>query len=457
MLPNSFLYLYLLSSLTLLAPPSNQPGTPQSPAPDREVVFVRAERLILSPGHELENGALLIEDGRIVGVGSDLNAPDGALELSGRVVCAGFIDPWSSLSVDPMSVRDMGTNPAVRTSDAFDPWRETHLVTEALRGGVTSVRVQAGMSAAVGGLGSVLRLGDDGSTILLDDACVGATVGVTRQGRVDVFDRISEVDRLGGMIEKGRAYRESQVEYKHDLLEWQKSIAEKAKELEDDFKKAKKKRDKDVGKAKEGGKEYKEKRYKEGKKPKRPKYDAAAEVLARVAEGEVSFIVEIHRSAELRRLLARTKSFDRLRLVISGATEALDHVDELAERNIPTILWPAPLGSGGYGARDEYDEHDLALAGELARAGVPVLLGSGGSPHARELRMLAALAVSNGLDREAALASITTRPADVFDVAGKVGSLGVGMDADVLVFDGDPLDTTSKLLYCLSKGEVVAQ
>ncbi|MAB78426.1 MAG: hypothetical protein CMJ89_03640 [Planctomycetes bacterium] len=445
MLANLSLYLTVLAPTGLLA------YTPQTAG---DLVVVRAERLILTPGNELAPGVVLIEDGRIVGVGGDLATPEGARELSGKVACAGFIDPWSSLGLDPQSVRDNATNPAVRTADAVDPWHAPHLRLEALRGGVTSARVQAGISAPLGGIGVLLGLSEADSPILLEDACVSATLGVSRPRKVDIFDRISEVDRLVGLIEKGRAYRESQVEYNHEIEEWEKNVAEKEKELEEDFKKAKKKREKDLEKAEEKGSEFKEKRYREDKKPKRPKFDVVSEILARVAHGELTLVVEVHRSAELRRLLTNTADFDRLRLVIVGATEALDHVDALAERRIPTIVWPAPIGDV---RRDEYSEHDLSLAGELERAGVLVLLGGGGGPHARELRMLAALAVSQGLDRDGALAAITTRPARAFDVAGRVGALKSGMDADVLVFDGDPLDTTSKLLYCLSKGEVVVE
>ena len=456
MLPISFLYLILATPTSPNAPPTTQSAPEASDVlpVSRDVLVVRARRLILSPGSELQNGALRIEGGRIVEVGTDVATPAGARELTGEVACAGFIDPWSSLGLEPAAVADMQTDPATLTTDGVDPWHAPHLHAEALSGGVTSVRTQAGRTAPVGGIGCLLTVGDEGPVVLLEDACVSATVGLSRPKTMDVFDRIAEVDRLCGLIEKGRAYQESLIEYRHELEAWEKEIAEKEAELEDDFKKAKKKRDKDLEKAEEDGKEFKEKRYREDKKPKQPKYDPAAEVMARVTEGELPLVVEVHRSAELRRLLARTADFDRLRLVISGATEAAGHADELAARRIPAIVWPAPLGDG---RADEYAEHDLSLAGELARAGVTVLLGSGGEPHARELRLLAGLAASFGLDRDAALAAITQAPARVFDVSDRVGTLAEGMDADVLVLDGDPLEATSRILYCLSKGEVVGQ
>ena len=86
-----------------------------------------------------------------------------------------------------------------------------------------------------------------------------------------------------------------------------------------------------------------------------------------------------------------------------------------------------------------------------------VLIGSGGGPDARELRFLAALAVGHGLDREDALAAITTAPAQVFDVAARIGALAPGCSGDVLVFDGDPLDTRSGLRFVVASGTVVVQ
>ena len=89
--------------------------------------------------------------------------------------------------------------------------------------------------------------------------------------------------------------------------------------------------------------------------------------------------------------------------------------------------------------------------------GLEVLIGSGGGTEARDLRLLAALAVGHGLDREAALHAITLGPAEAFDVADRVGSLDRGKDADILVFDGDPLDSTSVLRVVVSDGRVVIE
>jgi len=423
------------------------------PSAEDPPVLIRAERVILRPGQELVNATLWIEDGVIVAIGTDLPAPEGARVIEGRVVCAGFIDAWSSLGLDPASAEDVNLSPGARTVDALDPFHLAEERSEALRAGVTAARAQAGRTAPFGGLGALVHTDPGFETpVVLADACLASTIGITRGRTGDVFDRLGEIDRLIGALDKGKKHRESRVQFEKDLAAWLKAIAEKVVELEKDSKKAKKDREKEEKEAKEKGKEFKEKSYKEDKKPRRVKPDLNDEAMGRAADGELPLVVEVHRGAEIRRLLEKTRAYPRLRLVLAGGTEALPFAEELVERSIPVILWPVPMGTA---RPDEYDEHDLALAGELARAGVTVAIGNGGQRDARELRNLAALAVAHGMDREAALAAVTSVPAALFDAGERLGALAPGRSADVLVLDGDPLDTTAQIRFVLTRGKVV--
>lgn len=465
MLPSSLLLLPLLAPHG--ASPLPRPGDGDSPGPateptptepaaqDGPVTWVHAERLIVRPGEELAGGSLLIQDGLIIAVGTDLEAPEGARKIEGKVACAGFVDGWSSLGLDPASAQDMAAVASTRTLDGLDPYAAPEQREAALRAGVTTERVQVGQLASIGGLGALVRTtpGTD-PEVVVEEACVAASVAITRRGNAPgVFDRIGEVDKLASDVQKGRSYLDSAAAYERDLAEWQEAIAKKRKELEDDFKKAKKKRDKDLAEAEEKGKEYKESKYKEDKKPKKPRWDPDVEVMGRVANGELPLAVEAHRVPELRALLEKAGGFERLRLVLLGASEASWVADELAESKTPVVLCPSP----GPGGRSELSRATLELAGELDRAGVEVLIGSGGSANARNLRLLAATAVGHGLDREAALNAITLGPARAFDAADRVGSLELGKDADVLVLDGDPLDTTAPIRFVLSHGRVVVE
>ena len=447
--------LWLLVSAT--APLAAAPFAQSDAAP----VLIEVERLVVRPGEELSNVAVLVERGVVVAVGQGLVAPEGARHIQAPVLVPGFVDSWSSLGLEPESAADLGTAPSTPTAGGIDSYAQEEERLEALRGGVTCARVQAGLRALHGGVGAVIRCAPQeraggAPLVVLEDACLSASIGLTRGGNLgDVFDRVTEIDKLVGSIEGGLRYREAEVEYRHELEAWEKAIAERTAELEKDFKKAKKDREKEQKEAEEKGKEFKEEKYKEDKKPRRPKVDPDQAAFARVAMGELPLVVEVHRSEEIRRLLEKTEPFGRLRLVLAGATEARDHADELVARRIPVIVWPSPGEAAGTGL-DEYTEHDLALAGDLAEAGVEVLIGTGGGASARDLRLLAALAVGHGLDRESALAALTSNPARVFDLRS-LGSVERGKDADLVVLDGDPLDSTTRVQYVLSRGVVVIE
>jgi imidazolonepropionase-like amidohydrolase len=409
------------------------------------------------PGEEV-SGAVLVQNGRIVAVGPGVSAPEGARTIEGEVVCAGYLDAWSTLGVIEDTAQAGKLDAASRAVDGLDPYGQEVERLESLRAGVTFLRVQAGVEADIGGRCAVVRNDPDASVddlALLDDACVTAAIGVTASNRVpDVFTRVSDVDKLVREIEGGRSYRERETDYEEKLAEWEKGIAEKEEELEKDFKKAKKKREEEMEKAEEKGKKFKESRYREDRKPKKPRFDPEKEVMARVESGEIPLVVEVHRAPEMRELLDKTAAFDRLRLILAGATEAETLAGELARREIPVIVWPVPMGAG---RPDEYKAHDLELAGKLDEAGVEVLFGSGGETSARDLSALAALAVGHGLEPTAALDALTLGPARSFDVADRIGSVERGKEADLLVLSGDPLDVTTRPTHVILRGNVVVE
>ena len=179
--------------------------------------------------------------------------------------------------------------------------------------------------------------------------------------------------------------------------------------------------------------------------------------MRRVADGELPLVVEVHRAAEIRELLEATEHFDRLRLIIAGGTEAMSCAEELASRQVSVVVWPTLLGETGKAGYDEFDAHDLTLAGRLAAAGVSVLLGSGGeNPRAtRDLPLLAALAIGHGLERDRAFAAMTLKAAQALDVADRVGSIAFGKDADLQVLDGEPLVSTTRVQYVIADGNIV--
>ena len=468
----------LLSCLAISAVFLSTRTHAQDTEADSPPLFVTAERLIVGPGQVLEPGQVLVRDGLIAAVGQDLEAPEGATLVTGQVVCAGFIDPWSALGIDPQSLSDKNTDMASRAADAVDVFNGRNLRYEALGAGVTTVRSQLAATATESGVGAVLKLAADerDGALLLDEAAAGASIGLSVLGggrfvqnsdgsfnflsgpqAADPFDRLSQVDSLAGDLEAGRKYAQGLIEFKYELEEWEKEIAEKQEELDKDFKKAKKARKKDVEKAEKDGKEHEEKKYKEDKKPKAPKFNAAREMYGRIANGEIPLFVQVHRDAEIRALLKATEGFTRLRLILAGCTGASPSAEALAERNITVVVWPGLINASGKEVYDEFEGHDLTLASRLSAAGVNVLLGSGGESAraTRDLPLLAGIAIGHGLDREKAFAALTLKAAQALDVADRVGSIAFGKDADLQVLDGEPLVSTTRVQYVIADGAIV--
>lgn len=423
----------------------------QEAPPEDPPILIKAERVIIRPGKEVSDVQVLVQGGRVLAVGKDLEVPEGAKVLESKVVCAGFIDPWSTLGLDSDSASRTDTNILTRAIDGLNPYgNEAHLAA-ALKSGITGFGVALGGKASVKGLGAFVHTSgkpDGGIDVLLKDAFIGATVGNSG----DAFDRIGHVERLIKYIKAGEDYRVEQVEYAHELEKWRAEIIKSEAKLEKDFKKAKKAREKEIKEAEEEGKEFKEKRYKEDRQPRKPRYDSEKEVWARVAGGTLPLVVEAHRYLELRALLDGTKDFDRLRLVIAGGTEALPLATTLMKRSIPVIVWPAPLGAGRSASMRG---HDLSLAGALAEKDVRVLLGSGGTAGTRDLPLLAALAVGHGLEPEKALAALTTEAARALDMGSSLGKVRAGYRADLLLLDGDPLSSNTSIRQVIAGGKIV--
>lgn len=447
----------------------------ESATPVRETILVRAEHVIVRPGTVLDGAQVLVRDGRIVAVGTDLEAPDGARVIEGRWVCAGFIDAWSALGLASDSLTEFNATAATRTIDGFDPYDLDHLRREALRAGVTSARIQLGPQARVGGLGAIVRLvpGLAADEAVVSDASnLWMSAGLSQPSggqfidrgngfelvlgdrALDPFERVEAVDRIVSALQSGKDYLIAQNEHRHELADWQKKVAEKEAELEKEFKKAKKDREKAQKDAEEKDKKFEEKKFKDEKKPQAPRFDEDNEVLARAIDGRLSVFVGAERAAEIRAVLAGTQQHGRLRLVLAGGSEAGFFAEQLAERQIPVLVWPVPLGRN---RPDELEQHDLSLAARLSRDGVRVILGSGGRDPAatRDLPLLAGLAIAHGLGRDEALDAVTLRAARALDVADRIGSVEAGKDADLIVLDGPPLESTTNVRFTISSGRVV--
>jgi imidazolonepropionase-like amidohydrolase len=167
---------------------------------------------------------------------------------------------------------------------------------------------------------------------------------------------------------------------------------------------------------------------------------ADLEALAAVVDGRQPLLVSVSRESDIREALALAKEY-RLKLIFSGAEEGWRLAGEIAAAGVPVILNP----TANLPTRFETLGADLRNAARLQAAGVEIaILGGDGAHRVREMRYFAGIAVARGLPYDKAIHALTLGPARIFGVSDRLGSLSVGKLADVVIWSGDPLQPMSQ-------------
>ncbi|MGY1458635.1 MULTISPECIES: amidohydrolase family protein [unclassified Luteimonas] len=167
---------------------------------------------------------------------------------------------------------------------------------------------------------------------------------------------------------------------------------------------------------------------------------AGRATLQRHLDGTLPLVVAVDRAADIRQLLRWSKKHG-VRVAIRGGGEAARVADELAAARVPVFIDPLD----NLPANFDRIHASLRSAAVLRAAGVEVgFTQAGDSSHnARKLRQLAGNAVANGLPWDDGLAGLTRVPARTFGVDGEIGAIAPGLRADLVLWDGDPLDVAS--------------
>lgn len=182
----------------------------------------------------------------------------------------------------------------------------------------------------------------------------------------------------------------------------------------------------------------------------RPDRDLKMEAMLPVLRGELPLLVHAHRSDDIMTALRIADEF-KIRVSIQHATEGHKIPGELARRGVPAVVGPSLSAR----AKVELKDRTFATPGIMARAGVKVALMT---DHPvlpiQYLPIAAALAVKEGMDEDEALRAITINPAEILGVADRVGSLKPGKDADVVVLTGHPFDWRTRVELVLVGGQI---
>ena len=179
-----------------------------------------------------------------------------------------------------------------------------------------------------------------------------------------------------------------------------------------------------------------------------------AEELAPVSRGRTPLLVHVERASDILNVLSLAKSHPELRIVLLGASEGWMVADRIAKSDVPVILCPfenLPSSFEMLGAT----RHNAA---RLVKAGVTVAFSAARTPDTYAPELLtqgAGVAVAYGVPWEAAFRAITINPARIFDVATEIGSIERGKRADIVIWDGDPLELGTKVQMVFIDGEQI--
>ena len=380
------------------------PSAPTSPEP---VKAVRVGRLFT--GKEvLEPAVVLFKDGKIAKVGRDLPIPPGpgrVVEMPEGFATPGLVDAASTTGLaGPDSEMTREVTPCVRALSAYDPGsREARL---ALRAGVTSIFLEPGTASVVGGMAAVVKTapGPRGAArVVRADAALRLSFGADPSAGntpahgipLHIYAR-RPTTRMGVLA----VFRDAWI----------------------------------LGRA--AG-------------PDSPDADRAA--MARAGKGGALRILA--RTEEDLGTVLRVKKEFGFDAVVEGASEGWKVAGRLAKEGVGVVAGPLTWPVSGRGP--EGTDPALDNAGALHRAGVRVALTAGG--NAAGLRDQAAMAARWGLPREAALRAVTAEAAALSGAGERVGSIAEGRDGDLVVFDGDPLEPSSRVRLVIVDGEAVVE
>jgi imidazolonepropionase-like amidohydrolase len=188
----------------------------------------------------------------------------------------------------------------------------------------------------------------------------------------------------------------------------------------------------------------------EGKEPSR---DLRKEALASVLRGETPLLVTVDRAQDIATALRLAEEF-QIPLMLDSAADAHLMVDEIKASGFPVLLHPSMARP--YGDRENLS---FATADTLLSAGVPVAFQSsfeGYVPKTRVVLFEAAIYDANGVSFDEALGAVTIDAARILGVDSRIGSIEVGKDADIALYDGDPFEYATHCVGVLINGELVS-
>ena len=361
-------------------------------------------------------GDIRLCDGKIAEIGKDLQPADGeeVFDASGKQIYPGFVDAHSHLGLDNYGMgfeghdyNEMGDMVAcqLRGIDSFYP--QDKAIPMALAGGVTTAGVGPGSANVLGGTFFAVKTYGN----CVDDMIVKDPVAM----KCAFGENPKRCYK-----DKGDSARMTTAAKLREMLFTAKDYMERKEAAGDDVK-------------------------------ARPKYDMKMEALIPVLKGELPLKAHAHRADDICTAIRIAKEFG-VKLTLEHVTEGHLIVEELKRANVPLAVGPTLTNA----SKIELVNKTFDTPGILAKAGLQVSIITDAPVIPQQyLPMCAGLAVKAGMDPFDALKAITINPAKHLGIEDRVGSLEKGKDGDVVIADGDPMLSNTKVETVFLNGKRV--
>jgi len=382
-----------------------------------QTIAITGGRVYTISGAPIENGTVLIRDGRIAQVGTNIAIPADArrIDASGKWVTPGLINSATQLGLVEVAqegpTRDVSARGQESIAASFTVWDGFNpasvLLAPARNEGITTVML-APQGGLVAGQAAVVDLVEGSLADMIVRAPVGMVAQVGNTGTAGVGARAELLIKLRALLEDARAYSRRRAEYERAAT-----------------------RDFVAGRL-------------------------DLEAMIPVIEGRLPLIVVADRASDIEAAIKLASDLG-VRLMIASGTEAWLVADKLAAARIPVLTGAMNNIPGSFSTLGSYQES----AAILRRAGVDVILiGDSGTSDAetfnvRNLKQEAGNAVAYGMAWDDALRAVTLAPARALGIADRYGSLEAGKVANVVVWSGDPFEFSTRAEHVLVRGREI--
>ncbi len=407
-------------------------------------VAVRGDVIYTMAGDPIENGVVVITDGRIAAVGpaAAVAIPDGYRVMEAAVVTPGLIDARATVGLtgiyniphdQDQIERSSPMQPELRAIDAYNAREKLIEYTRSY--GITTVHTGHAPGELISGQTMIVKL--RGNTVeaalVREAAAIAATFGpgAHRSGS-SPGTRGKTMAMIRQELIRAREYqrgRSAAAEANGEDDEEDGKLEEEAAALDEHGE------DADSSPRGSGGRSLR------------------MEALGRVLDRELPLLITAHRAQDIASALRLGREFE-IRIWLDGAAEAYLLTEEIRAAEIPVLLHAPMVRAVG-----ERQNLSFETAARLRDAGIPVAIQSGYEGYVPKVRIVlfeAAIAAAHGLGLSGALETITIEAARILGIDDRVGSIEVGKDGDLALYTGDPFEYTTHCIGVIIEGEVVS-